>query len=132
MDGEEAKTTELDSITSGALRAGSESTVGASGQERDTEAAYGSDDSAGIADNSSSSTGNTPEYDGQVADSEGINDASSSSTYEGVTAEDFTAYSQAVVSHLDGLTACSVVILFALFMSVGILVVNEIMVSLRG
>lgn len=133
MNGEETKSAKLAGTSAGTLRDGEESEGPSSGNESNASGHSGSDDAAGSTSNSSSTTGDVSEGVRQSGSSEGVNEISSSTqVFEGVTAQDFSEFSDLVVSKIDGLLACNVVILFALFICAGTLIINEIVVSMRG
>lgn len=131
-DEEVTEANQLKGAETSGITDGSGSTIVVIRQEHNAEAVNGGDDASRSSDTSSTTSGESAKSDGQIEHSEGVDETSSSATYEGVTATDFDDYSEAVLSRLDGLTASAVVILFALFVCVGILLVNEILVSLRG
>lgn len=97
---------------------------GAAGIAEDASGDYAGEDtrvseSAGGADSGGATTGESGEGSGQGGDSQGT------TTYEGVSADDFQAYSDLVEVRLDALTASTVVLTFALMMCAGIMAVDK-------
>lgn len=125
MDNTDDKPTKLEATKTGAADSGETSTPGSKAGEGDNEnQGSGSDDTGGSTTSSSSASGHN-EADGQTGDT-GLDEQA---VYEGVTAEDFQAYSEVVTVHLDALTASSVVIVVALFINAGILAVGTLIRS---
>lgn len=85
----------------------------------DTRAGDEGADSAGSSTSGGASSGEPGESTQHGGDSEGT------ATFEGVTADDFEAYTDFVEVRLDALAAGSVVLTFALMMCVGVLAVDK-------
>lgn len=133
MSNSDDNITELAGITPGTLRDGEESTWSTSGDEHNSKADNRSNDAGRSANISSSSSGDAAKSSGQSGSAEGVNDSEDAATqYEGVTGSDFADFSDLVVSKVDGILACNVVLIFALFICAGTLVINEVIVSMRG
>lgn len=85
----------------------------------DTRAGDEGADSAGNSTTGGTSGGEPGESAEHGGDSEGT------AIYEGVTADEFEAYTDFVEVRLDALTAGSVVLTFALMMCVGVLAIDK-------
>lgn len=132
MYGQVSETAVMVGASSDTIGDGTEGESRITGQEDNTSSDTSGNDSRGSTAISSTSSGNVSKDVRQTGDSEGIESDEETVVYEGVTSENFNDYAQDVQAHLDGLTASTLVLVIAVWTSVGILAVGEIAQSLRG